>query len=164
MQDGYEIFFLDESGFILIDYKVYGWYLKGSHPVKPFVFDNHHRTSIAGALSTKGFIVAKQYDSINGETFLKFLKILKKSFQKIVLIMDNINTHYTKKLMRWYKRNKVVIIKFPKYSPQLNPIEQYWKNIKQWLGTRPPLTFNGLKRVLDEAIKDFNLWPSSYGY
>lgn len=164
MQDGYEVFFLDESGFILIDYKVYGWYLKGSHPVKPFVFDNHHRTSLAGALSTKGFIVAKQYDSINGETFLKFLKILKKSYQKIVLIMDNISTHYTKKLMRWYKRNKVVIIKFPKYSPQLNPIEQYWKNIKQWLGTRPPLTFKGLKRVLDEAIMESNLWPSSYGY
>ena len=49
MQDGYEIFFLDESGFILTDYKVYGWYQKGTHPVKPFVFDNHHRTSIVGA-------------------------------------------------------------------------------------------------------------------
>jgi len=164
MQNGYEVFFLDESGFILIDYKVYGWYPKGSHPVKPFVFDNHHRTSIAGALSTKGFIVAKQYDSINGETFLKFLKKLKKQYDKIVLIMDNISTHYTKKLMRWYKRNKVVIIKFPKYSPQLNPIEQYWKNIKQWLGTRPPLTFKGLKTTLDIALKNENLWPSSYGY
>ena len=122
------------------------------------------RTSIVGALSTKGFIVAKQYDSINGETFLKFLKKLKKFYKKIVLIMDNISTHYTKKLMRWYKRNKVVIIKFPKYSPQLNPIEQYWKNIKQWLGTRPPLNFKGLKTTLDIAIKNTNLWPSSYGY
>ena len=78
--------------------------------------------------------------------------------------MDNFSTHYTKKLMRWYKRNKVVIIKFPKYSPQLNPIERYWKNIKQWLGTRPPLTFKELKTTWDKAIKDTNLWPSSYGY
>ena len=38
------------------------------------------------------------------------------------------------------------------------------KNIKQWLETRPPLTFKGLKRVLDEAIKDSDLWPSPYGY
>jgi len=164
MQDGYEIFFLDESGFILTDYKVYGWYQKGTHPVKPFVFDNHHRTSIVGAFSTKGIILAKQYDTINAESFLKFVKILKKRFKKIVLIMDNISTHYTKKLMKWYKRNKVIIIKFPKYSPQLNPIEQYWKNIKQWLGTRPPLTFSGLKKILDEAIKNSSLWPSSYGY
>lgn len=80
MQNGYDVFFLDESGFILIDYNVYGWYPKGSHPVKPFIFDNHHRTSIAGALSSKGYIIAKQYDSINSETFQKFLKVLKKNY------------------------------------------------------------------------------------
>ena len=83
MQDGFEIFFLDESGFILTDYKVYGWYQKGTHPVKPFVFDNHHRTSIAGAFSTKGNILAKQYDTINGESFLEFVKILNLTSPKL---------------------------------------------------------------------------------
>ena len=78
--------------------------------------------------------------------------------------MDNISTHFTKDLRKWYKKNKVVIINLPKYSPQLNPIEQYWKNIKQWLGTRPPLTFIALQKALNEAIQMKSLMPKSYGY
>lgn len=164
MQDGYEVFFLDESGFILTDYKTYGWYQKGSQPVKPFVFDNHHRTHLAGAFSTGGFIITNQYNRINSETFANFVKYLVSRYPKLVLIMDNISTHFTKTLRDLYEQAKIVVIRLPKYSPQLNPIEQYWKNIKQWLGTRPPLTFKGLKKALNEAIQDSALWPRTYGY
>ena len=164
MQDGYEVFFLDESGFILTDYKVYGWYLKGSKPVKPFVFDSHHRTHLAGALSTRGFIIAKQYERINGDTFAAFVKSLVDRYPKLVLIMDNISTHFTKALRDLYESAKIIIIRLPKYSPQLNPIEQYWKNIKQWLGTYPPLTFEDLIKRLENAIQDSSLSPKSYGY
>lgn len=164
MQDGYEVFFLDESGFILTDYKVYGWYQKGSQPVKPFVFSSSHRTHLAGALSTRGFIIANQYDRLNGETFATFVKHLVNRYPKLVLIMDNVSTHFTKTLMNLYDQAKIIIVRLPKYSPQLNPIEQYWKNIKQWLGTRPPLTFKGLKKALEEAIQNISLWPKSSEY
>lgn len=147
-----------------MDYRVYGWYLKGSQPVKQFVFDNHHRRYIAGALSTKGFIIAKQFERVTGDTFLDFLKYLKESFSKLVLIMDNISTHFTGKLVEWYEANSVIVIRLPKYSPHLNPLEPYWKNIKQWLGIRPPLTFEELMLLLDTAIQDSLLWPKSYGY
>ncbi|MCK4830616.1 IS630 family transposase [bacterium] len=155
---------MDESGFILTDYKVYGWYKKGSQPVKPFIFNNKQRTNLAGALSTRGFIVANQYDNINGETFASFIKDLVSQYPKLVLIMDNISTHFTKTLRNLYEHADIIVIRLPKYSPQLNPIEQYWKNIKQWLGTRPPLTIKGLKKALHEAIQDTSLWPKSYGY
>lgn len=164
MQDGYEVFFLDESGFILTDYKIYGWYQKGSQPVKPFVFNNHDRTNLVGAFSTNGFIIAKQYEKINSTNFLEFLKFIKKRYSKFVLIMDNVRMHFVEDLRKWYKRNNIAIIKVPKYSPQLNPIEQYWKNIKQWLGTMPMVTFKKLQTTLEEAIKDTTLWPKSYGY
>ena len=117
-----------------------------------------------GALSTKGFIIANQYKKINGESFLAFVQSLVKLYPKLVLIMDNVSTHFTQDLRNFYKENNIVIIRFPKYSPQLNPIEQYWKNIKQWLGTKLPLTFDGLKKLLDRAVKNPSLWPKSYGY
>jgi transposase len=164
MQNGHEVFFLDESGFILTNYNVYGWYLKGSQPVKPFVFNSRRRTYLAGAFSTKGFIIAKQYKHVNGDTFAAFVKDMVNSYPKLVLIMDNVSTHFTKTLLELYKSAKIVVVRLPKYSPQLNPIEQYWKNIKQWLGTCPPLTFEDLKKRLDVAIQDHSLTPKTYGY
>ena len=147
-----------------MNYKTYGWYQKGSHPEKPIVFNKYHRTYLMGALSTKGFIIANQYEKINGESFLAFVESLVKLYPKLVLIMDNVGTHLTTDLRNFYKTNNIVIIRFPKYSPQLNPIEQYWKNIKQWLGTKLPLTYDGLKTILGRALKDTSLWPKSYGY
>ena len=87
MQEGYEVFFVDESGFILQNYKVKGWYQKGSQPVKQVIFDSRHKTYITGALSTKGFVIANQSDTINADNFLKFIKNLKERFSKIVLII-----------------------------------------------------------------------------
>lgn len=78
--------------------------------------------------------------------------------------MDNIRTHFTKDLMKWYLENDVAVIRFPKYSPQLNPIEQYWKNIKQWLGTKPIISFKYLRKTLGKIIKWKDLWPKTYGY
>jgi hypothetical protein len=46
----------------------------------------------------------------------------------------------------------------------LNPVEQYWKNIKQWLGTRPPITFKELKKSLEQAIQNPSFTPKRYGY
>ena len=155
---------MDESGFILQNYKVKGWYQKGSQPIKQVVFDSHHKTYITGALSTNGFVFAKQSDTINADNFLKFIKNLKERFSKIVLIIDNVSAHFTKVLRKWYEENDIVIIRLPNYSPQLNSIEQLWKNIKQWLGIKPIFTFEKLKEFINIAIKNISLWPKSYGY
>ena len=164
MQSGHEIFFLDEAGFILMDYSTYGWYKKGSRPVKSISFSNKSRRTIVGALSTRGFVIAEQHRTIDSETYLGFLTRLKERFPKMMIVMDNVSLHYTKKLRDWYEANHVKIVKLPKYSPQLNPIEQLWKNIKQWLGTIQPLTKSSLIRALDQAIEKTELWPKSYGY
>ncbi len=164
MQNGYEIFFLDEAGFLLTNYNVYRWYVKGSRPVKPFVFNSRRRTHLAGAFSIRGFVITKQYDHINRNTFEDFIQDLVDRYPKLVLIMDNLSTHFTKNLLKLYESAQIIIIRLPKYSPQLNPVEQYWKNIKQWLGTCPPITFEELKKSLEVAIHDHSFTPKSYGY
>jgi len=147
-----------------MNYSTYGWYKKGSRPVKKISFSNKSRRTLIGALSTRGFIVAEQHKTVNSDTFLGFMKRLKERYPKMVVLMDNVSLHYTKELRDWYEENQVEIIKLPKYSPQLNPIEQLWKNMKQWLGTIQPLTKSSLIKVLDQAIKKRELWPKSYGY
>lgn len=138
--------------------------MKGSRPVKPFVFNSRHRTYLTGAFSIKGFVITKLYDHVNRNTFETFVKGLVDRYPKLVLVMDNLTTHFTKNLLELYESAKIIIVRLPKYSPQLNPVEQYWKNIKQWLGTRPPITFKELKKRLEQAIRDPSFTPKRYGY
>lgn len=83
-------------------------------------------------------------------------------YPKLVLVMDNLSTHFTKNLLELYESAKIIIVRLPKYSPQLNPVEQYWKNIKQWLGTRLSITFKELKKSLEQAIQDTSFTPKRY--
>ncbi|MBI4738099.1 transposase [Candidatus Woesearchaeota archaeon] len=42
------------------------------------------------------------------------------------------------------------MIRLPPCSPELNPIEQYWKNIKQWLVIR---VFYNKQQLINELKK-----------
>ena len=161
MQGGYEVFFVDEASFMLMDYKIYGWYRKGSRPVKPHAFYSGWSMKLIGALSTKGFVVSKQYEKVDSQAFLHFLKQLHEHFPKLVIAMDNVSLHYTQMMRDWYEKEGIEIIKIKKYIPQLNPIEHYWKNIKQWLGSIQPLTRISLIKALELAMNNKKLCPNS---
>lgn len=52
-----------------------------------------------------------------------------------IIILDNPRFHRMKKLAELANqtKHKHVILALPPYSPELNPIEKTWANIKQWL-------------------------------
>jgi transposase len=50
-----------------------------------------------------------------------------------VIVMDNASFHSKKKLNSIAKLYKCRIIWLPPYSPDKNPIEKFWANLKNWL-------------------------------
>ena len=40
--------------------------------------------------------------------------------------MDSVRIHWTLDALRFYKENNIVVIDWPVYSPDLNPIENVW--------------------------------------
>ena len=56
-----------------------------------------------------------------------------KNPSKSLLILDNASHHSKDRLYDIADDYGVRIIFLPKYSPDLNPIEKYWANIKNWL-------------------------------
>jgi transposase len=49
------------------------------------------------------------------------------------VIMDNASFHRKKKLREIADRYSVSLLFLPPYSPDFNPIEKYWSNMKKWL-------------------------------
>jgi transposase len=51
------------------------------------------------------------------------------------IIMDNASFHREKTLRKIAERYSVNLLFLPAYSPDFNPIEKFWANLKKWLKT-----------------------------
>jgi len=109
-------------------------------------------------------IITKISTRINSKKFLAFLKRLHKHHKKLCIIVDNARWHLTKQVLTYAKTAGIRIIRLLAYSPELNPIEQYWQNVKKWLGTRMWFSINELEKQLRAAFRRNDLLPKTNGY
>ena len=87
----------------------------------------------------------------------KYIDILESSFDEMnsilpngwILQWDNDLKHKSKDSLCFYIKNKIKLMKWPAYSPDLNPIENIWENIKHYLGSRTFSSISSLKRRLN---------------
>jgi putative transposase len=72
---------------------------------------------------------------INGETFLLYIeKVLIPTLrQGDIVIMDNLGSHKAKAVRHAIRAAGAHLFFLPKYSPDLNPIEQFFAKLKHWL-------------------------------
>jgi putative transposase len=163
VQAGYEILFLDEATFKLEPLIIRGWFSRGSKPTTKYVLNKSQKIHTFGALSF-GKIVTKLSPKINRKKYFAFLKRLHKHNKKLCIIVDNARWHLTKEVQQFIKKNRIQMIRLPPYSPELNPIEQYWKNIKQWLATRIFYNKQQLINELKKALRKHIFIPNISDY
>lgn len=75
--------------------------------------------------------------SVNGAVFLRYVKRCLAPWlrQGDVVIMDNLNFHKMKVVRRAIEDVGATPIYLPTYSPELNPIEMWWADMKRILRT-----------------------------
>jgi transposase len=73
--------------------------------------------------------------SINGERFLLYVeKVLAPTLQPgDIVVMDNLGSHKGKAVRQAIRKAGARLFFLPKYSPDLNPIEQLFAKLKHWL-------------------------------
>jgi transposase len=73
-------------------------------------------------------------NNLNAEEFLKVLSKFLHKFKKVILILDKAPWHKkSKKVQRYLKnhRRELKIIWFPTGCPEMNPVEECWRQTKK---------------------------------
>lgn len=90
--------------------------------------------SMVSAVSPRGEMLFKVYDSgIKSQEFLEFCRMLViDAGRPVFLIMDNSQVHHAMIIKEYAERSKgrLTLFFLPPYSPDLNPDEWVWKNVK----------------------------------
>jgi transposase len=150
-----EIYFEDECHFQRTSTITRAWFLKGTTPEikSPAVKE---KISVIGAVGMdNGQLITMEANIFNASSFKKFIiKILKvaKTKKKILLVLDNARFHHAKvnkEFLLSVKKN-IELVYLPPYSPDLNPIESFWKK------TRRGVTHNRYFESLEEERKCLN--------
>jgi len=131
-----DIVYLDETGFQSSTQRDYGWAKTGQRVYGLKSGHQRPRTSCIGALY-KGKLIAPFLFQGNTNTtvFNTWLKecLLPLLPKGKVIVMDNAVFHKSKETVELIENAGCSVLFLPPYSPDLNPIEHTWANLKrQW--------------------------------
>jgi transposase len=95
---------------------------------------------------------------MNGEFFLAYVeRILVPTLKKgDIVTMDNLPVHKVAGVREAIEKAGDFLVFLPKYSPDLNPIEQAFSKLKTLLRTAAARTSRALRRAIKKALRAFS--------
>jgi transposase len=156
------IFFADESGIRSDYHKGHTWALEGKTPVVEAT-GARFSLNMLSAVSAQGhFRFMVHEGTATAQTFCTFLKRLAHGVeQNIFLIVDGHRIHRAKKVQKLLKElnGKITLFFLPPYSPQLNPDELVWGQVKQRVGKQLIKSKDDLKARVIAALRSLQKMP-----
>ena len=159
LAEEYAIYYHDESTLQLCANVVHTYAPKGKTPVLT-LFDTkgYQHVCIASSICETGDLFFSVRDSsFKGEGIVQYLKeLLAHTTQKILLIWDNASWHKSEEtiaFLRSKEGERLWVARTPPYSPELNPDELVWANLKRvQLPNRIAKNSKELKKMAQEAM------------
>ena len=149
------IMFADEAGMRTDYHAGTTWAPRGLTPV---VRATGQRVSVQmiSAIGTNGQLQFMIYEGRGtAEVFRDFLKqLMIGAVQPILLVVDGHSIHKAKIVQEYVESTAghLELYFLPPYSPQLNPDEQVWKNVKERVAKQKPVDKWSLRILLHEAL------------
>ena len=157
----------DESIFVYDSFlaKKRRWIVKEKRPVVT-VGGSHYKTIIYGVLSLDGKQLFRQYERFDSQSFIAYLEEIRKKFNKFILFADRAAQHRSKMVGEYLRRNMeaIKIEYFPVGSPQLNAVEECWRQGKYNILSNYYSNFLRIKQVISHYYRTrrFNLDIKKY--
>lgn len=127
---------MDETGIQKFLHREYAYAPRGEKVYDRISGKKFRRTNIVAAKRGSHIIAPLQYDgTMNGVLFETWFErhLIPELPEYSVIVMDNASFHRKKKLYAIAETHHMILIFLPPYSPELNPIEKEWANLKRWL-------------------------------
>jgi transposase len=154
----------DESTFGLIPNVARGWAVKASKPTVTMNY-SHKYVNVFAARSSRGFVYMFRVRKTQKD-FIELLKKLLKKWGRVLLFLDNVKTHHGKLVQEFQKKHRktLKLAFFPKYTPELNPVEPCWKPGKIALSNRLIKTIDSAKYHLRKTYDQKENLPKMFKY
>ena len=116
----------------------FGWSMRGERAFGKRMGASWKTLSLIGAmrLGERPRLMTHR-GAVNGRTFLRFIRERLAPTLRFgdIVVMDNLSTHKMKSVREAIERVHATVVFLPTYSPELNPIELWWGDIKRILRT-----------------------------
>lgn len=134
-----------------------GWAPRGQRLRDKAPFGHWKTSTFIAALREDGVTAPWLIDgAINGERFLLYVeKVLVPTLKPgDIVILDNLGSHKNKAARRAIRAVGARLLFLPKYSPDLNPIEQLFAKLKHFLRKAAKRTREDLCDAVGEILRD----------
>jgi len=124
---------LDESGFAQDMPRTHGYSMRGKRCYGTQDWHAKGRTNAIGAILGFLFLTVSLFDTaINSDVFYAWLTqdLLPKVPSQAVIVMDNATFHKRADMVKAIEERGIILEYLPPYSPDLNPIEHKWAQVK----------------------------------
>jgi transposase len=151
--------FLDEMGILLGLTRTYARSSYGSrvYDFKPF-YRGAKVTAIGAISLTKVLAVMTLDGSMDGQAFSIFVEkcLIPQLWSGAVVVMDNVPAHKITSIEPLIKSVGASVLYLSPYSPDFNPIEHWWSQLKAFLRRFSPTTTKFVDTLIATALDLMN--------
>ena len=152
------IVYVDESGIDSYVSNSYGWSLRGSPVYGEVSGKRYARESFIAGLCGKKLLAPMCYKgTCNTQLFNTWVEkcLVPELKPGQVVVLDNASFHKSENTKKLIENAGCKIIFLPPYSPDLNPIETFWANLKDKI-KKIVQEFKSLQNAVDHAFKMYD--------
>ena len=116
---------------------------------------NWRTLTVLGAIDISGWVAVMTIEApTDGDVFLSYLEhvLCPRLKPGQIVVLDNLGAHKVDGVKELIHQAGASLLYLPPYSPDLNPIEKCWAQVKQRLRTLQARSLSALHQALDDAL------------